>query len=212
MVTTEFLQGELERLFELEAMMALSDELLGLSPTEVGGTDAKGAFARALVKHCEANDALLALSDAIRLSTRPSEAGAPSTPPPAKDDELLPGSEVGGFRVVKPLERQSLGTLYLGERLAPSNGHTERAAVKVFRAEYCGRAAASRLLTTARVLIQLRDSGLANVYEAGVLSDGRVYLASEYVEGQTLAARTAKGGPLGFQELRSALRTLLRGL
>ena len=49
MMTTEFLQGELERLFELESMMALSDELLGLSPTEVGGTNAKGAFARALV-------------------------------------------------------------------------------------------------------------------------------------------------------------------
>lgn len=210
MMTTEFLQGELERLFELEAMMALSDELLGLPPAEVGGTDAKGAFARALVKRCEANDALLALSDAIRLSVR-GEIGEASAPP-LKDDELLPGSEVGAFRILKLLERQTLGTAYLAERLAPSNGHTERAAVKVFRQEYCGRAAASRLLTTARVLTQLRDSGLANVYEAGLLDDGRVYLASEYVEGQTLAARTAKGGPIGFQELRSALRTLLRGL
>jgi tetratricopeptide (TPR) repeat protein len=211
MMTTEFLQGELERLFELEAMMALSDDLLGLPPAEVGGTDAKGAFARALVKRCEANDALLALSDAIRLSVRAGDVAEPSVPP-SRDDELLPGSEVGAFRIVKSLEKKTLGTVYLAERLAPSNGHTERAAVKVFRLEYCGRAAASRLLTTARVLTQLRDSGLANLYEAGVLSDGRVYVASEYVEGQTLAARTSKGGPIGFQELRSALRTLLRGL
>ena len=209
MITTEFLQGELERLFELDAMMALSDELLGLSPAEVGGTDAKGAFARALVKHCEANDALLALSDAIRLSLR----GASETvAPPPKEEDLPEGTEVGGFRIIKPIERRTLGTVYLAERLAPSNGHTERAAVKVFRAEVCGRAAASRLLTTARVLSQLRDSGLANVYGAAQLPDGRVYLASEYVEGQSLKARTQKGGPISFQELRSALRTLFRGL
>jgi tetratricopeptide (TPR) repeat protein len=213
MMTTEFLQGELERLFELESMMALSDELLGLPPTEVGGTNAKGAFARALVERCAANDALLALSDAIRLSTHRTgtDVGATSVPPP-KDDELAPGSEVGSFRLVKPLAREALGTTYLAERLAPSNGHTERATVKVFRVEHCSRASASRLLTTARVLSQLRDAGLANVFEAGQLDDGRVYLASEYVEGQTLAERTAKGGSIGFGELRAILRTLLRGV
>jgi tetratricopeptide (TPR) repeat protein len=210
MMTTEFLQGELERLFELESMMALSDELLGLSPTEVGSTNAKGAFARALVERCAANDALLALSDAIRLSTHRSDVSEPSVPPP-KDDELVPGSEIGSFRLVKPLAREALGTTYLAERLAPSNGHTERATVKVFRLEHCTKAAASRLLTTARVLSQLRDAGLANVYEAGQLEDGRVYLAAEYVEGQTLAERTAKGGSIGFGELRGILRTLLRG-
>lgn len=209
MITTDFLQGELERLFELDAMMALSDELLGLPPAEVGGTDAKGAFARALVKRCEANDALLALSDAIRLSLRDvSETVAP----PPKEEELEEGTELDGFRIVKLLERRALGSVYLAERIAPTNGHTERAAIKVFRTEVCGRAAASRLLTTARVLSQVRERGLANVFGASLLPDGRAYLISEYVEGQSLATRIPKAGALNFRELRAALRTLFRGL
>src|SRR5688572_15575674 len=111
MMTTEFLQGELERLFELESMMALSDELLGLAPSEVGGTNAKGAFARALVQRCAANDALLALSDAIRLSVHRtgSDVGQTAVPPP-KDDELADGSDVGSFRLVKRLSGEALGT------------------------------------------------------------------------------------------------------
>ena len=211
MMTTEFLQGELERLFELESMMALSNELLGLAPTEVGGTDGKGAFARALVRHCEENDALAALHDAIRLSAQGAESGELELPAP-RDEELSADSEVSGFRIVKRLERDALGTRYLAERLAPSNGHTECASIKVFRAEFCGRAAASRLLTAARALSQVRDCGLANVFEAGLLEDGRVFVASENVVGQTLAERTSKGGAMRFEELRSVLRTLLRGL
>src|SRR5687768_10933219 len=100
MMTTEFLQGELERLFELESMMALSNELLGLAPTEVGGTDGKGAFARALVRHCEENDALAALHDAIKLSAQGAESGEIELPAP-RDEELAVDSQVSGFRIVK---------------------------------------------------------------------------------------------------------------
>ena len=68
MSTVEFLQGQLERLFELDGMMALSSELLGVEPAQVGGTSAKGTFARALVRHCASNDDLTTLAEAIRLS------------------------------------------------------------------------------------------------------------------------------------------------
>src|SRR4051794_11504563 len=74
MTTAEFLQGELERLFELESMMALSSDLLGIPPAELPGTKAKGTFARALVEHCVTQGALSALADAIQLSGKgPSE-------------------------------------------------------------------------------------------------------------------------------------------
>ena len=46
--TTDLLRGELERLFDLDELKKLSDELLGIDPEQVGGTEGKGAFARAL--------------------------------------------------------------------------------------------------------------------------------------------------------------------
>jgi hypothetical protein len=41
--TIDIVRGELERLFTLEEMTQMSERLLGLAPTEVGGTSAKGS-------------------------------------------------------------------------------------------------------------------------------------------------------------------------
>lgn len=207
----EFLQGQLERLFELEGMMALSSELLGVEPAEVGGTGTKGTFARALVRHCESHDGLIVLAEAIRLSA--SEQDQSIEQLPTSDDELAVGTEVRGFKILKLLERGPLASQYLAERPAPSNGHTERAHIKVFRKERTrDRLAAWRLLTAARSLKDVRDTGLVGIYDAGTLPDGRVFVASEAVQGVTLAARLARTGPIPFNELRPIARSLLRGL
>jgi tetratricopeptide (TPR) repeat protein len=211
MSTVEFLQGQLERLFELEGMMALSSELLGVEPSQVGGTGAKGTFARALVRHCESHDGLVMLSEAIRLSA--SEQDAPLESPPQVDDELEPGTEVRSFRILRLLESGALASVYLAERPAPHNGHTERAHIKVFRKEHTrDRIAVWRLLTGARALQDVRDTGLVGLYDAGTLPDGRVFVASEAVQGQSLSARLARSGPIHFSELRSIAKTFLRGL
>ncbi len=211
MSTLEFLQGELERLFELDKMMALSTDLLGIDPSEVGGTNAKGTFARALARHCADRQALAALEDAIRFSVKN---GALVEPPRAPEEpELAPGTMVGEFKVLKRVAHGPLAVIYLAERSAPSNGHTERAALKVFRLESTrDRAASFRLLTAARALKQVQDTGLSCIYDAGTLPDGRIFVASEYIPGQTLAARLARGGAVHFNEIRPVARTLLKGL
>ena len=68
--TIDILRGELERLFELDDMKQLSSDLLGIAPEDVGASTGKGAFARALVERCSADDALPALADAIVLVKR----------------------------------------------------------------------------------------------------------------------------------------------
>ncbi|HEY6876849.1 MAG TPA: tetratricopeptide repeat protein [Polyangiales bacterium] len=206
----EFLQGQLERLFELEGMMALSSELLGVEPAEVGGTGAKGTFARALVRHCESHDGLLVLAEAIRLSAGEQEEPLELVARP--QEELTAGTEVRSFRILKTLETGPLWTMYLAERPAPSNGHTERAQLKVFqRALTRDRVVAWRMLTAARALKDVRDTGLVGIYDAGTLPDGRVYVAQEAVRGQKLSARMA-AGPMPMHEVRALARTLLRGL
>lgn len=211
MTTAEFLQGELERLFELESMMALSSDLLGVDPSDVGGTQAKGTYARALVEHCMTRDGLGALRDAIRLTGKEVEAPVELLPE-VETPELTPGTEVEGFRVLKRLAQGPLADVYLAERRV-EEGRVERAALKVFHAERTkNRAAAWRLLTTARALRNLRDPGLSGVLAAGTLSDGRVFVASEYVAGQTLAMRLSRTGAIHFNEVRSIARSLLKGL
>ena len=61
----EILRGEIERLFSLDELTALSRDLLGLDPEEVGGTSAKASFARALTDRCSQLDALDALVEAV---------------------------------------------------------------------------------------------------------------------------------------------------
>src|SRR5437773_60530 len=61
----EILRGEIERLFSLDELTALSRDLLGLDPEEIGGTSAKASFARALTDRCSQLDALDALVEAV---------------------------------------------------------------------------------------------------------------------------------------------------
>jgi tetratricopeptide (TPR) repeat protein len=209
MNTAAFLQGELERLFELESMMELSREWLGVSPQDIGNTDAKGAFARALVNHCAQTDALVALADAMRLSGH-----APASPT-ASDGESVPatGSSVGGIRLVEYLGRGSLGRVFLGERTDAESGVTEQVAVKVFDSAVTrDRAAVQRSLPHARALAQVASRGLANVIEAGLTDDGRLFVVSEYVRGRTLGQELKQVGKLGFAKLRTVARDWLAGL
>ena len=62
----EVLRAELERIFELEELVKLSREILGFDPEQIGGTAALGSFAGALVTHCQENDAIVALADALK--------------------------------------------------------------------------------------------------------------------------------------------------
>ena len=61
----DVLSAELERLFELDQLRELSEELLGIDPNLIDGSDAKGSFTLALVQRCIATDAVEALCDAV---------------------------------------------------------------------------------------------------------------------------------------------------
>ena len=67
-MTIDIVRGELERLFSLDEMMALSQDLLGFSASEIGGAASKASFARALTDRCLEVDAVEALLDAVLAS------------------------------------------------------------------------------------------------------------------------------------------------
>jgi tetratricopeptide (TPR) repeat protein len=209
MMTAAFLQGELERLFELESMLELSEAWLGVAPGDVGSTDAKGAFARALVDHCARIGALPALAEAIRLAGR----GPVRVESHEPDSAPSEGSLVGGYQLVEYLGRGNLGRVFLGERSDPEAGGTRQVAIKLYDQVVAqNRAAVLRTLPHARALAQVRGSGLAAIVEAGTLPDGRLFVVSELVRGRSLAQELKRVGRIPFDALRGIARGWLAGL
>lgn len=209
--TTDILRGELERLFELDELKTLSDELIGLDPTTVGGTDGKGAFARALVEACRREHALLALAEAVLLSKQGVDPKVEQLFDAEPGDELKPGTEVAGFRILKKLGEGGVGVVYLGER--KSGDATVRAAIKVVRPAHArDRAASRRFLTVARILKGVEEKSLVPILDVGTLDDGRIYVATAFVDGQSIAARIGRTGPMHYNEARPIVCGVLDAL
>lgn len=214
--TTENLRAELERLFELDAMKQLSNDLLGLSPDDVGGTSGKGAFARALVEKCHAEHALSALADAIRFEIRGKSAGLETS---LLDTEELPiGTSIGAYKISKKLGEGGIGIVYFAEKHGKNGASSDAAevskvAIKVLREGFArDRSAAKRWLTVARAASRLDDRALGRIVATGELEDGRPWVATEYLDGTSLAARVARSGAMHFNEARPIIRGMIQAL
>jgi serine/threonine protein kinase len=208
----EVLQGELERLFDLDELLRLSADVLGFDPNQVGSTGSKGAFARALVGHCVREEALEALVDAILLTSDAAEPDLRARVQSAPNGELKPGTRVGTLRVIKKIGEGGLSMVYLAEGESEA-GELRRAALKVIRYEYArDRAAVHRFSTMARVLQRLDARGLVPILQVGQLEDRRPWVAAQYLPGQTLADRITRTGALHIHEARSILKGVIEGL
>jgi tetratricopeptide (TPR) repeat protein len=204
MTTTDLLKSELERLFELDEMLSLSGDLLGYAPADVGSTTAKGAFARALVERCATDDALAALVEAMAFSKKGLKEGIDLF---LASDELAVGSTIAGFKIVKKLGEGGLGATYQAEK------DGERYALKVVRTALSrDRGAVRRFVTALRAAGKVESKNLASIVEAGTLPDGRAYVVTRFVEGQSLGARIARTGPMHFNEARPIVRGVLSAL
>ena len=108
---------------------------------------------------------------------------------------LLAGTRIAHYQLVSLLGSGGMGDVYL----ARDTRLHRHAAVKVLRTTSEGdRAAAERFLREARAVASLEHPNICTLYEVGV-DQGREFLAMQYVEGDTLAARL-KRGPLPFDE------------
>jgi serine/threonine protein kinase len=103
------------------------------------------------------------------------------------------GTRVGNYEVVSQLGLGGMGVVYLAK-------HTvlERpAAIKVLRADMSHHHdMVSRFFNEARAATAIRHPGIVEVYDFGYLPDGDAYFIMEYLDGDTLAERVARLGPL----------------
>ncbi|MCS6856319.1 MAG: tetratricopeptide repeat protein, partial [Sandaracinaceae bacterium] len=195
----EFLESELERLFEIDEMKALAKDFLGIDELGVGDLPSKAAWARAIVRKLFEEGALEALVEAIVASQK-----ALRPLPPPREEQAL---EVSGWRLIKRLGGGGLGQTYLAEK-----GNV-RAALKILDFKHAlERAAVRRWLVRQRLFARLEISGLAKVLDSGLLHDGRGWVATAFVDGQLLSARLGRTGPMHINEARVVLASVLRTL
>jgi len=100
--------------------------------------------------------------------------------------ELAPDTVVGSYRLVKEIGRGGMGTVYEAVHAVLPR----RAAIKVMHPELRRQPGmATRMVQEAAILEEVRHPGVVRVYECNLLEDHRPWIAMEYVDGETLAAR-----------------------
>jgi eukaryotic-like serine/threonine-protein kinase len=127
----------------------------------------------------------------------------------ASDGEDLPaGTVVGEYRLVGLIGRGGMGSVYQAEQ--PEIG--AQVAVKVVAARHSRDAdLVRRFVDEARAVNKIRHPNIVDIFAFGRLPDGRQYFIMEYLEGETLTARLARG-PVPAPEARRLLRQICAGL
>ena len=98
---------------------------------------------------------------------------------------LAAGTEVGPYRLLRPIGEGGMGAVWLAER---ADGTLKRkVALKLPRLAWASDLAA-RMARERDILSALEHPNIARLYDAGVDAVGRPWLAIEYVEGRDLAA------------------------
>lgn len=89
-----------------------------------------------------------------------------------------------GFRLIRPLGAGGMGEVWLAERV--ESGVTQRAAVKMLRADRRGPDTGRRFLDEQRIVAGLSHPNIVRLIGMGLLVDGTPWLAMDLVEGMPL--------------------------
>ncbi|HEU5059623.1 MAG TPA: hypothetical protein VFU21_23995, partial [Kofleriaceae bacterium] len=121
----------------------------------------------------------------------PEQIAAAVAPIPAEPapEILQPGTLVDEYELVGWVASDPTGTLY-----AAHDSVEQPFSIKVIARGVCrDEASLDKLVTSARSSRQLDSVHLIEIIAAGRLHDGRVYLVTEPIRGETLGARMARG-------------------
>ena len=102
---------------------------------------------------------------------------------PGSHDAEVP--QFDGYRVLERLGDGAFGVVYLCEQLEPI---PRQVAIKVLRPGAGDRSTLIRFEAERRFLARLRHPNIAQIFEAGLLADGRPWFVMEYVPGVPFAA------------------------
>ncbi len=101
----------------------------------------------------------------------------------AANSEILVGTTVGPYRIVKQLPEGGMGMVYIAEQSAPIH---RRVALKVIKPGMDTKQTLARFETEREALALMNHPNVARVLDAGATEKGRPFFVMEYVEGQPI--------------------------
>ncbi len=158
-----------------------------------------------------ADHSLVQVGAVLLTVARRSMTAPPGLPSPEEDEPpLTPGTVLADrYRIHELLGRGGMGAVYRAEHLALGN----TVAVKVLRGSHSTHPDIIRRFQREAVAAsQIRHPGIVSVTDFGRTGDGRFYLAMELVEGETLARRLARQGPLAPADAFAIVGALAQAL
>lgn len=130
--------------------------------------------------------------------------GAPGRPVSLRPGELIPGTR---YRLVRWLGDGGMGTVFE----AVQEDLERRVALKVLRSTL-SPAIAELFRGEAKVLGRLESRFVVDVYDLVELSDGRLMIAMELLQGETLRKAIQTAGTLGVERIVAVARQICKGL
>ena len=104
--------------------------------------------------------------------------------------EVAIGTRIGAFRLVAPLGRGGMATVYLGEREGVD--FHQRVAVKLLRRGFHSDLQQALFRRERQTLAALSHPNIARLIDGGVTDEGVPYLVLDYVDGPTLTGYAAE--------------------
>jgi serine/threonine protein kinase len=124
-------------------------------------------------------------------------------------DQLAPGSHVGGYVIEGILGGGGMGVVYTAAH--PLIG--KRAAIKVLKPELSHEpAAVERFVNEARAVNQIGHRNIVDIFDFGVLPDGRHFFLMDLLEGESLRARLRRTGAVHISEAASIIDEIASAL
>src|SRR5690606_36317927 len=115
----------------------------------------------------------------------------------------------GKYRLTRLLGRGGMGSVWEGVHASLGN----RVACKFIEPEFVGsQDAVVRFENEARAAASLKSKHVVDVYDHGVMPDGRPYIVMEFLEGEPLDSRIEKNGCLGLQQVATIVLQVSRAL
>jgi serine/threonine protein kinase len=122
--------------------------------------------------------------------------------------DLEEGTPVGEYEIQAQIGEGAMGTVY--SAVHPLIGKT--VAIKVLKPELCAnQASIDRFVQEAQAVNRIGHPNIVDVFSLGELEDGRAYMVMEWLRGEDLKVRLARG-PMGVPEACEILDGIARAL
>ena len=122
--------------------------------------------------------------------------------------DIAPGTKLGEYQIEAKIGQGGMGVVF--SAFHPLIG--KRAAIKILKRELCADPfTVERFVDEARVVNQIGHPNIVDIFAFGEMPDGRSYFVMEWLKGETLRARIARG-PIEVAETCRVVRLLARAL